>query len=104
MYIFLFNLHHSVVVSVSWIIQYGEIAISTAKVRPTPEISSPNDKLTMASSLCPLHVSGLLCTIHELLAVFFCIETNGYLSISAAGRHARSQVKSPTESSIPVFY
>jgi hypothetical protein len=62
---------HLVVKINFWIFHYGENAISTARGRSRPEVTSSNDTATMVSYYCSIHVSGLVCTIHELHAIFF---------------------------------
>jgi hypothetical protein len=41
--------HHSIVISVFSIVDYGGIAISSARGPPRPEVTSPNDGATMVS-------------------------------------------------------
>jgi hypothetical protein len=48
-----------------------------------------------ADQLTSIHVSGLLCTVSRVLAIFF--NSHGDLSISAARGRARPEVTSPSK-------
>jgi hypothetical protein len=57
---------HSVVVSVFWIFYYGGIAISTARGRARPEVTSPVNRVTMVSYSCSSNIFHLCCTVPTL--------------------------------------
>jgi hypothetical protein len=53
------------------IVGYGEMSISIVRGRPRPEVTSPVDRANTVSYESPIHVLGLLCTVHELYVIFF---------------------------------
>jgi hypothetical protein len=71
--------------------------------RSSPEVTSLNDRVTMVSYKCPIHVSGLLCTVHELHATFSEVKTWRFVNF-AARRRARAEVTLLIGSSTTVSY
>jgi hypothetical protein len=94
---FLSSRRHSVVIIDFWIFQYGEIAFSTARKRPRPEVTSSNDTATMISYWCPNACFGSIAFASYMR--FSSTVKSGDLSISAARGRARPEVRSPIESS-----
>jgi hypothetical protein len=62
-------------------------------------VTSPVDRATKLSCQSKIHVSCLLCTVHNVFA-FFSLDFNGGLSISAVRRLLEPEVTSPFDGSI----